>query len=96
MQPFFNDIVYDRKSAQPVYLQLSDAITDLIKSGYLKAGDYLPGTRKLSETLKLHRKTIIRSYDELLSQGWLISNPGSGTYVNEYLPEINCKSSKIT
>lgn len=91
MQPFFADILLDKTSTQPVYLQLADSITSLIKSGHLQAGDRLPGTRRLAETLNLHRKTIIRSYDELLSQGWLISTSGSGTFVSQHLPEIKVR-----
>ncbi len=60
----------------------------LIRDGKLVAGQKLLGTRQLAVLLNVHRKTVVQAYDELLTQGWLESRTGSGTYVAENLPEI--------
>jgi GntR family transcriptional regulator/MocR family aminotransferase len=81
-------IQLDREADLPIFLQLHNALVKLIKSGILKGGAKLPGTRGLAEQLTLHRKTVIAAYDELLSQGWTESIPSKGTFVSNKLPEI--------
>lgn len=78
----------DRTAAEPVYVQLINKIMLLIKNGDLQPGQQLPSTRHLAELLKIHRKTVIRAYDELIAQGWLESHSGSGTFAAKHLPEV--------
>jgi GntR family transcriptional regulator/MocR family aminotransferase len=87
MQPFFSEISLAKTSELPVYLQLASIITGFIKDGYLKAGDQLPSTRNLAKNLKVHRKTVVRTYEDLILQGWLESYSGSGTFVSNHFPE---------
>lgn len=91
MIPFKHLITVDRGTEVPVYLQLHNALVGLIKSGTLKAGSRLPGTRNMAQQINLHRKTVIAAYDELLSQGWITSIASKGTYVSAKLPEIKPK-----
>ncbi|MBP2832651.1 PLP-dependent aminotransferase family protein [Aquimarina sp. U1-2] len=88
MFPFKSNIVLDRTSNRNLYLQLCDQIIGFIKSGKLLPSTKLPGSRRLSEDLKIHRKTVIAAYDELLSQGWIETLPARGTFVNSILPII--------
>jgi len=90
----FLNFVIDRTGKDPVYVQLSNKIMLLIKEGHLQAGQQIPSTRQLGELLQIHRKTVIRAYDELLAQGWLESHSGRGTFAAEHLPEI--KPQKLT
>lgn len=78
----------DKNAAQSVYLQIGNQLMALIKAGTLPAGNRLPGTRQLALSLNVHRKTVIRAYDELLAQGWLESQTGSGTFVARHLPAV--------
>lgn len=78
----------DKNAKQPAYLQLANQLIQLIRTGELRAGQKLIGTRSLAELLDIHRKTVVQAYDELLVQGWLESKTGSGTYVAETLPEV--------
>lgn len=71
---------------QPLYRQLCDALRESISSGRLKPGDFLPSTRKLADMLAISRVTVVRSYEELMSQGYLEAAPGSGTLVSRHLP----------
>ena len=88
MQYLYSNLATDKTSAVPVYQQLSNQVIALIKGNQLHGGQRLPGSRQLAENLNLHRKTVIRAYDELISQGWLESRLGSGTYIAEHIPKV--------
>jgi GntR family transcriptional regulator/MocR family aminotransferase len=68
-------------STQPLYVRVVGAITADIRSGRLRAGDELPGTRRLAADLGVHRNTTIAAYRELVSAGWIDTRPGRGTFV---------------
>jgi len=87
MQVFISNLVINRDTDVPVYMQVSDQLMSMIKTGLLRAGSRLPATRKLAAVLNVHRKTVIRAYDDLLIQGWLESRTGSGTFVAMHFPE---------
>jgi GntR family transcriptional regulator / MocR family aminotransferase len=87
-------ISIDKKSEMAVYLQIANAIINNIRRGRLRRGLKLPGSRELAAELKVHRKTMVAAYDELLAQGWIEMKPRKGTFVVEHLPEV--KPSRIT
>ncbi|WP_299252308.1 PLP-dependent aminotransferase family protein [uncultured Aquimarina sp.] len=89
--PFKSNIDLDRNSNRHLYLQLCDQMIGFIKSGKLAPSSKLPGSRKLSEDLDIHRKTVVAAYDELISQGWIESIPARGTFVSQDLPIVNPK-----
>ena len=89
MFPFKTSISIDRRLQQPVYLQIANQLIELITARKLPPETKLPGSRTLADLLKVHRKTIVASYDELLLQGWLESIPKRGTFVHRKLPEFN-------
>lgn len=88
MKPFLAFFTLDRQSRQPVYLQIAGRLTELIRNGHLQAGHRLLSTRQVAELLSVHRRTVVRAYEELLAQGWLESQIGNGTFVARQLPEI--------
>jgi GntR family transcriptional regulator/MocR family aminotransferase len=87
MQPLLSLIALDKSLKQPVYLQVANQLMELIRKGLLQSGQQLPSSRILSGLLHVHRKTIVRAYDELLAQGWLESQQGSGTFIARHFPE---------
>lgn len=88
MFPYKTSIQFDRKSNQPLYLQLSNQIIQFIKNQILVPSTKLPGSRTLAEQLNVHRKTIVACYEELLLQGWVESIPKKGTFVHRNLPVL--------
>ncbi|VAW17346.1 GntR family transcriptional regulator Fjoh_4822 @ Transcriptional regulator, GntR family domain [hydrothermal vent metagenome] len=88
MFPYKTSIQFDRKNNQPLYLQLSNQIIQLIKNQTLVPSTKLPGSRTLAEQLHVHRKTIVACYEELLLQGWVESIPKKGTFVHRNLPVL--------
>ncbi len=89
MFPFKNNIILDRNTNRNLYLQLCDQIIGFIKSGKVSPSSKLPGSRTLANDLKIHRKTVIAAYEELIAQGWIETLPAKGTFVTSSLPIIN-------
>ena len=92
MHPFFSTLALDKAISVPAYLQLTEKLFAGIKKGILQPLARLPGSRQLAYLLGVHRKTVIRAYDDLLAQGWLASKTGSGTFVAGHLPFIKPES----
>lgn len=88
MLPYKNLIEISPKTTLAKYIQISNQLIKLIKSGTLPIKTKLPGSRMMAETLSIHRKTVIAAYDELLSQGWIEVLPSKGTFVSSQLPVV--------
>lgn len=67
--------------------RLFQAIREKIVSGLWPKMGKLPSTRKLAQALTLSRNTVIAVYDQLVAEGYIRSQPGSGFYVMVELPE---------
>ena len=76
-----NIITIDKNNTAAVYVQIAQHIINAVQRGYFSAGTLLPGTRSLSNLLKIHRNTAVAVYDELASQGWVEIVPNKGTFV---------------
>jgi GntR family transcriptional regulator/MocR family aminotransferase len=72
----------------PVYLQIANSVIREMKKGRIGPGIKLPGTRAMAEILDVHRKTMVRAYEELDAQGWIEMRPSQGTFTSKSLPEI--------
>ena len=77
----------DRTRGTPVSQQIALALAAEIQRGRLRPGHRLPGSRTLARTLQVHRQTVVSAIDELIAEGWLITQPASGTFVAEGLPD---------
>ncbi|HVY83371.1 MAG TPA: PLP-dependent aminotransferase family protein [Steroidobacteraceae bacterium] len=78
----------DAAAGEPLFLQISRAITGDIQRGRLRPGARLPGTRTLARSLDVHRNTVIAAYAELIAEGWIESSRASGTFVARSLPTV--------
>jgi len=78
----------DNQSDQPIYRQIVDEILSAIQQGYLKAGEKLPSTRDLGKSLGISRFTVMRSYEDLVSAGYVVIATGSGAYVSKELDQL--------
>jgi GntR family transcriptional regulator/MocR family aminotransferase len=65
-----------------------DAIRDAIRSGRLAPGIQLPSSRVLAADLGVARNTVASAYGELIAEGWLTSQHGSGTLVAQRAAEV--------
>jgi GntR family transcriptional regulator/MocR family aminotransferase len=60
---------------------LVDALRTAVRTGRLAAGTRLPSSRSLAADLGVARNTVADSYAELVAEGWLTAQQGSGTRV---------------
>lgn len=59
----------DRDADLPPFLQIARALSADIQRGRLRAGDRLPGSRQLAESLRVHRNTVLAALSELIAEG---------------------------
>jgi GntR family transcriptional regulator/MocR family aminotransferase len=71
----------DRDAALPPFLQIARSLAADIQRGRLRPGDRLPGSRRLAESLHVHRNTVLAALAELTAEGWIETAPGRGTFV---------------
>lgn len=81
-----NDIFIPLKSnlldkSTSKYEALYGHIKEAIFNGRLKTNDKLPSSRYLSKLLGISRNSILTAYELLLSEGFIESRQGSGTFV---------------
>ncbi|HEY6892056.1 MAG TPA: PLP-dependent aminotransferase family protein [Solirubrobacter sp.] len=60
---------------------LTDALREAVRSGRLPPGSRLPASRTLAADLGIARSTVTECYAELVAEGLLIAQQGSGTRV---------------
>ncbi|MEQ1487802.1 MAG: PLP-dependent aminotransferase family protein [Methylotenera sp.] len=77
----------------PNHRRVYEAIRRAITEQVLPSGARLPSTRSLSEDLNVSRNTILAAFEQLLDEGYVAAQTGSGTYVNYNQPEDFGKAS---
>lgn len=77
-----------QNSKLPLHRQLYEALRRTILNGKLQAGERLPSSRELMHDLNLSRNTVVAALNQLAVEGYLISRVGSGTYVNQNVPQV--------
>lgn len=77
----------DPQQPWPLQRQVYDQIRAAILEGRLVAGERLPSTRNLSLALGISRNTVSLAYEQLISEGYLDTRVGSGSYVCRELPD---------
>src|SRR5919199_947070 len=80
-------ITLDAKSQTPLYRQLYDCLRGAILTGQLAPGARLQSSREIAAELGVSRNTVVNAYEQLLAEGYLEGQVGSGTYVSRALPE---------
>jgi GntR family transcriptional regulator/MocR family aminotransferase len=60
---------------------LEQALRDAVQSGRLAPGARLPSSRALASDLRVARNTVADAYAQLVAEGWLAAERGSGTRV---------------
>lgn len=92
MFPYEHLILIEKESKISVYRQIAISIINAIRNGTLKPGTHLPGSRELSKTLGVHRKTVIAAYQELADQDWITVIPRKHVAVSELIPLLKPRS----
>ncbi len=71
-----------------IYLQLADALCDLILQGVHRPGERIPSVRELAAQAGVNPNTMLRTVAHLTEQGVLYNQRGVGTFVSENAREV--------
>jgi GntR family transcriptional regulator / MocR family aminotransferase len=84
----FEMIRLDRKSTEPLHQQLYRQIRDELRTASFSNGALrLPSSRVLAADLGIARLTVKLAFSKLHAEGYLRSQPRSGMFVSQPLPE---------
>ena len=84
-------IIIKNSSELPIYEQIEEQIKAQILAGKITEDEQLPSIRQLARDLKISVITTTRVYNDLVSEGFIVSVAGKGYFVaprnNELLRE---------
>jgi len=75
---FRGQLLLDRRSDEPLSLQIVHRLQEALQRGGLAPGTVLPSSRALARTLGVSRNTVLTAYDELKARGLIRGRPGAG------------------
>ena len=67
-----------RQHDEPMYAQIAESVRRDIDAGRFQARARLPGSRSMAVALGVSRTVVLMAYDQLESEGYLVSRSGSG------------------
>jgi len=70
-------------SGVPIYLQLMEQVKHAVATGALRAGEQLPGIRRIAEELVMNPNTVAKAYRELEHEGVIELRHGAGAFIAE-------------
>lgn len=88
-------INFERKEGVALYLQIYQKLQSDILSGYLKQHDQLPSIRKCEKLFKVSKTSIERAFQQLLDEGYIISIPQKGYFVDVDMEHVNLRNRLI-
>jgi GntR family transcriptional regulator len=74
-------ITISPSNPDPMYKQITDQIKDAVAAGDLKPSDQLPSIREMAEKLQISAITIKRAYQDLETEGFIMTRAGLGSFV---------------
>ena len=82
------EIYLSNSGQKPIYAQITRQIKQQILSGQLHEGDALPSIRLLAKELRISVITTKRAYEDLEAEGFLVTQPGRGSFVAPQNPAL--------
>src|SRR5262245_32269042 len=70
-------------SMTALYQQVAESVRQDILSGRFRPGDQLPSERDLRDRFKVSQQTVRAAFDQLRSEGLVVSYQGRGVFVRE-------------
>ncbi len=80
-----------RDDPEPLHCQLEQQLRGAIRSGRLHPESALPSTRALAAQLGLSRGVVVEAYEQLVAEGYLVSQPGGTTRVSAKVNEATAR-----
>lgn len=78
----------------PRHARIQRAMRQLILDGALAAGNPLPASRALAQSLGVSRDTVESAYGQLLAEGFIERRVGSGSFVSAQVQRLPGRSAK--
>ena len=75
-------ISINNNSGVPIYEQIKEQIKDNIINNNDIDSNSLPSIRALSNEIGISVMTVKKAYDDLLDEGFIVTIPGKGSYIN--------------
>src|SRR5699024_3322031 len=79
--PFSDYIKLSRNKTKALYIQLAEQLAIAIEKEQIPSGTKLPGSREMSKTLQIERKTVLAAFRELEAWGLLDIQANKGSFV---------------
>lgn len=81
----------------PLYIHLYKFIKHEIQMGNMKSNSKLPSKRKLSHYLAISQNTVEAAYEQLMTEGYIISFPRKGYFVSDLqgILEVNIEKEAV-
>lgn len=70
-------------SGRPIYAQLAEDIVRRAIRGELKPGDRIPSAREFAQSQLVNPNTVIRAYQELEREQFIVTRRGLGSFLTE-------------
>lgn len=94
-QQIATDALVDSIAAQavgkdrPKYLRLADAFVECVVSGRFLPGQRVPTEAELTQKLPVSMGTVQKAMSKLASDGFVVRNRKTGTFINDRLSQVN-------
>ena len=82
------ELYISNSGQEPLYATITRQITQQILSGQLHEGDALPSIRLLAKELRISVITSKRAYEDLEAAGFIVTQPGRGSFVAAQNPAL--------
>ena len=80
-------LALDPSSPEPLHRQIGEQMRRAILERRLKPGARLPSSRRMAEDLDCARGTVVLAFDQLVAEGYVVSQAGSAMSVAANLPD---------
>ena len=80
-------LALDPSSPEPLHRQIGEQMRRAILDGRLKPGTRLPSSRQMAQDFDCARGTVVLAFDQLVAEGYVVSQAGSAMSVAADLPD---------
>jgi GntR family transcriptional regulator len=87
---------WDRPDGGPLYLQLSERLSEAVAQGLLTPGAPLPPEREIAALTGLSRVTVRKAIGRLVKEGLVVQKQGSGSFIAPPAPQLEQSLSRLT
>ena len=74
-------VIMDFRDTKAIYLQIADRICDEVLVGKFAEDSRIPSVREYAAVVEVNANTVMRSFDQLQSQGIIYNKRGIGYFV---------------